>query len=162
MTEHTPRNGQELNSLLANAHIVMPHYSSNGGASDLYGPDQVPYTPINAVYPTSTTIYSPNNNTTPFTLESSQMAIHYQPNSTNLAAGLSQRSTVAQPEYLASQPSMQRRSYANRAALSRGSRTLIATEDQDSVNRETMLSEPVSPGLEGYPDVKEFDALMVR
>jgi hypothetical protein len=162
MTEHTPRNGQELNSLLANAHMVMPHYSSNGGAGHIYGPSQVPYTIINAVYPTYTTTYSPNNNTTHFTAESSQMAIRYQQNSTNLVASLSQRSTVAQPQHVASQSSMQQYSYANRAALLRDSYSLIDTEDQDSVNRETMLSEPLSPVLEGYPDVNEFDVLMVR
>jgi hypothetical protein len=39
---------------------------------------------------------------------------------------------------------------------------MVDTEDQDSVNRDTMLSEPVSPILEGYPDVKEFDLLMRR
>jgi hypothetical protein len=162
MTEYTPRNGQELNSLLANAHMVLPHYSSNGGASYIYGNGHVPYTAINAVYPTYTTIYSLNNNTTHFTPESSQMALHYQQNSTNLAASLSQRSTVPQPQYLASQSSMQQYSYANRAALSRGPYSLIDTEDQDSVNRESMLSEPISSVLEGYPDVNEFDVLMAR
>ena len=162
MTEYTPRSGQELNPLLANAHMVMPHYSSNGGASYLYGPSQVPYTAINAVYPTYATTYSPNNNTTHFIPESSQMAIHYQQHSTNLAASLSQRSTVAQPQYLTSQSSMQQYSYANRAALSRDSYSLIDTEDQDSANRESMLSEPISPVLEGYPDVNEFDVLMAR
>jgi hypothetical protein len=63
---------------------------------------------------------------------------------------------------LTSPPSMQQYSYANRAALSRDSYSLIDTEGQDSVNRETMLSEPLSPVLEGYPDVNEFDALIVR
>jgi hypothetical protein len=114
MTEYTPRNGQEPNSLLANAHMVLPHYSSNGGASYIYSNGHVPYTAINAVYPTYTTAYSPNNNITHFTPEGSQMAIQYQQNSINLAVSLSQRSTVAQPQYLASQPSMQQYTYANR------------------------------------------------
>ena len=162
MTEYTPRNGQELNSLLADAHMVMPPYSSNGGASYIYLPGQVSYTAANAVYPTYTTIYSPNSNTTHFKRESSQMTIHYQQNSTNLAASLSQRSTVAQPHHLPSHPPTQQHSYANRAALSRDSYSLIDTEDQDSVNKDTMLSEPVSPVLEGYPDVNEFDVLMAR
>ena len=82
------------------------------------------------------------------------MAIQYQQNSINLAVSLSQ--------YLASQSSMQQYSYANRAALTRDSYSLIDTEDQDSVNRESMLSEPISPVLEGYPDINEFDVLMAR
>lgn len=35
-------------------------------------------------------------------------------------------------------------------------------ESQDSFNQDTMLSEPMVPPLEGYPDVKEFDELMKR
>lgn len=36
------------------------------------------------------------------------------------------------------------------------------TERQDSENENTMLSEPVVPALEGYPDVHDFDELMKR
>jgi hypothetical protein len=162
MAEHTPRNGQELNSLLANAHIAMPHYPSDGGASYIYGNGQIPYTNVNAVYPVYTTSYSPNNTTAYFTAESSQMGLHYQQTSSHLAASLSQPRTVAQTQYLPSRPSTQRYSYANRAALRQDSYSMVDTEDQDSVNRDTMLSEPVSPVLEGYPDVKEFDLLMRR
>lgn len=35
-------------------------------------------------------------------------------------------------------------------------------EDQESRNEGTMLSEPVMPQLDGFPDVKEFDQLMQR
>lgn len=35
-------------------------------------------------------------------------------------------------------------------------------ECQDSRNEGTMLSEPVVPPLDGFPDVKEFDQLMQR
>lgn len=35
-------------------------------------------------------------------------------------------------------------------------------EDQESRNEGTMLSEPVMPPLDGFPDVKEFDQLMQR
>ena len=35
-------------------------------------------------------------------------------------------------------------------------------ESQESVNQESMLSEPIVPALDGYPDVKEFDDLMKR
>jgi hypothetical protein len=33
-------------------------------------------------------------------------------------------------------------------------------ESQDSRNEDTMLSEPIIPPLEGFPDVKEFDRLV--
>lgn len=35
-------------------------------------------------------------------------------------------------------------------------------ESQDSRNEGTLLSEPVVPPLDGFPDVKEFDQLMQR
>lgn len=35
-------------------------------------------------------------------------------------------------------------------------------ESQESRNEGTMLSEPVMPPLDGFPDVKEFDQLMQR
>lgn len=35
-------------------------------------------------------------------------------------------------------------------------------ESQESRNEGTMLSEPVVPALDGFPDVKEFDQLMQR
>lgn len=35
-------------------------------------------------------------------------------------------------------------------------------ESQESRNESTMLSEPVVPSLDGFPDVKEFDQLMQR
>lgn len=37
---------------------------------------------------------------------------------------------------------------------------LQETEEQDSVNRESGMSEPIEPALEGYPNVDEFDDLM--
>jgi hypothetical protein len=35
-------------------------------------------------------------------------------------------------------------------------------ESQESFNQDSMLSEPIIPSLDGYPDVKEFDELMRR
>lgn len=39
---------------------------------------------------------------------------------------------------------------------------MMETEDQDSMNREDMRSEPVEPPLTGYPKVEDFDDLMKR
>ena len=162
MTEYTPRNGQELNSLLANTHMVIPHYSSTGDANYIYSDGQVPYTTLNAVYPTYTNTYSPSDHAAHFEPENSRMAFHYQQNPSHLATSLTQSRTHTTPQYLQSRSSTQRCSYANRAVLQHESQSIIETEDQDSFNRESMRSEPVSPPLEGYPDVKEFDHLMRR
>lgn len=162
MTEYTPGDGQEVNSLLTDAPMVVPHYPSNEGASYVYSNGQVPYTHVNAVYPTYTARYSPNNDMPHFIPENSQMAVEYHQNSSHLTGSLTQPRTLAQTEYPASRSSTHRYSYANRAALQQDYYSMVDTEEQDSVNRESMLSEPVSPVLEGYPDVKEFDVLMRR
>jgi hypothetical protein len=162
MAEYTPRNGQELNTLLANAHMVTPNYSSNSSASYLYSNSQVPYTTINAVYPTYAATYSPTNAEVHFPPDTSQMPLHYQKTSSDLASNLSQPHSLVQTHYQPPQPPTQRYSYVNRAAFHQDSYSMIETEDQDSVNRDTMLSEPVSPLLEGYPDVKDFDLLIRR
>ncbi|EFE39336.1 hypothetical protein TRV_05928, partial [Trichophyton verrucosum HKI 0517] len=38
----------------------------------------------------------------------------------------------------------------------------VEIEAQESCNEQTVLSEPVIPALEGFPDVREFDQLMKR
>lgn len=161
MAEYTPRNGQELNTLLANAHMVTPNYSSNSNATYFYGNGHLPYTTINPVYPTYATAYSPTSAEVHFAPETSQMPLRYQKPS-HLPSSLSQPHTVVQPQYQPPRPSTQRHSYANRAVFPQDSYLMIETEDQDSVNRDTMLSEPVCPALEGYPDVKDFDLLIRR
>jgi hypothetical protein len=35
-------------------------------------------------------------------------------------------------------------------------------ESQDSINENTMLSEPINPPLDGFPHVEDFDRLMER
>ena len=161
MADYTLRNGQELNSLLTNTHMVTPNYSSNSNASYLYSNSQVPYTTINTVYPTYASTYSPTSAEVDFASETSQMPLHYQKNSP-VASSLSQPHTVVPTQYQPPRPSTHRYSYSNRAVLPQDSYSMIETEDQDSVNRDTMLSEPVSPALEGYPDVKDFDLLIRR
>src|SRR2546430_1953199 len=132
MTGHNPRNGQELNSLLANADMVMPHYSGNGAESYIYSNGPVPYTAINPIYPAYSTAYPPDNGAVQFAPENSQMAVHYQQNSSHLATSLSQFRTHAQPQNLPSTPSTQRYSYATRATHQQDPYSIIETEDQDS------------------------------
>lgn len=159
MTEYTLRNGQEVNSLLPDAHMVVPLYSSNEGASYIYSNSQVPYTQVNAVYPAYTTS---NNNMPHFIPENPQMAVQYHQNSSHLTGGLTQPPTFAQTQYPAARSSTHRYAYTNRATLQQDYYSMVDTEEQDSANRESMLSEPVSPVLEGYPDVNEFNVLMRR
>jgi hypothetical protein len=46
--------------------------------------------------------------------------------------------------------------------MARDNTTMDNTECQESENEDTMLSEPVVPPLDGYPNVHEFDDLMKR
>ena len=163
MTEYTPRNSQDLNPLLASSHLVMSHNSNNSGASYMYNNSQIPYTTINTLYPTYTTTYSPSHSTTPFPTESSHMALQYQQSSAHYSTTLSQQRTLAQSQYLPTRTSSnQRYCYSNRSAMGQDAYSLADTEEQTSFNENSMLSEPVVPPLEGYPDVQEFDQLMRR
>lgn len=163
MTEYTPRNGQDLNPLLTSSHLVMSHYSNDNNASYMYSNGQIPYTAINTLYPTYATAYPPSHSTTQFPAHSSQMALQYQQSSSHYPTALSQQRSLAQSQYLSPRSAAaQRYSYANRAAMGQETHALAETEDQTSINQETMLSEPVEPALDGYPDVHEFDRLMRR
>lgn len=163
MTEYTPRNGQDLNPLLASSHLVMSHCSNNNGASYMYSNGQIPYTTISTLYPSYPTTYSQSHTSAQFSPETSQMALQYQQNSTHFSPAYSSQRSIAQNPYLPSRnTSTQRFSYANRATMGQDAYTMADTEDQTSFNQDSMLSEPVVPALEGYPDVKAFDQLMRR
>lgn len=68
------------------------------------------------------------------------------------------------------QPSFQDPRYLNtprymgaaRSFMPPGDSVDFGVESQESVNEESMLSEPVTPPLAGFPNVEEFDDLMRR
>ena len=55
-----------------------------------------------------------------------------------------------------------RHGYGGRHGFGHEGYVVQETEDQDSFNDISMSSEPVVPSLEGYPDVKDFDKLILE
>lgn len=142
----------------------LPHYQTSTGFSCLSGNHQIQYSPVNSTYSS----YSPT-----FFSNGSQAAIHWP----SANAGPVQYSVRPPPRSatLPSQPRIQSRSgyYASSTQHPRPSHLnlrssmpldvlLMDTEDQDSSNRDTMLSEPIEPVLPGYPKVEDFDELMQK
>lgn len=87
-----------------------------------------------------------------------QLSPHYSPGPSNQpmsdqARLQSQPSQyIPQPRYLQSPRYLPLRDALNETQI----------ESQESRNESTMLSEPVIPPLDGFPDVREFDQLMKR
>lgn len=143
---------------------IMPHYQSPGGFSCISNNHQMQYSPVNSTYSS----YSPA-----YLSGGAQGAIHWPSSNT----GPAQYSVRPPPRSatLPSQPRIQSRSgyYGSTSQTQRLSHLslrsnvpldfiLMETEDQDSCNRESMLSEPIEPALSGYPKVEDFDNLMKR
>jgi hypothetical protein len=163
---YAPRSSQDYNTFSYDQHLAMPHYSNGSGLSYLYPNGQIQYQTVSTpcstfppAYastpgPSGTSMYMPTSSGHPFhyfptnarvppTLPSQSRAYPVSSNYTTTSAhrSLSQHQRLASPhEYI----------------------PMDGTECQDSPNQDTMLSEPIVPPLDGYPDVQEFDELMKR
>ncbi|KIV92858.1 hypothetical protein PV10_04122 [Exophiala mesophila] len=90
-------------------------------------------------------------------------SLHY-PGTTMRAPTLpSQSRPLSTRSYFSSPMSLDRSAHPQQlCSMPQEYAQLDLTEDQDSGNSKTMLSEPVHPALEGFPDVHAFDNLMDR
>ncbi|KAL2424434.1 hypothetical protein ABEF94_010941 [Exophiala dermatitidis] len=166
MTDYAPRSSQDYNTFFPDPHVAVSPYSNGNGINYLYGNGQVQYQAVSApcqayatAFPSSqgtlsNPVYMPNgsghhvqypvtNNRVPTVPSQSRALPHetYYP------------TTSSDPRSAAHQP---------RLVPPRDFSQMDSTECQESPNEDTMLSEPVMPPLEGYPDVHEFDSLMKR
>jgi hypothetical protein len=173
MTEYAPRGSQDQNTFFPNSQLAMSQYSTGNGINYFYNHGQIPYPTVNGSYSSYPTNYLPShNNATTTTTSSSSM---YMPNTSPMAMPYqllpparpsmqSQSRSLSYPYHagtLATQrapPQRSRLSHASDFNLN----PMTEIEDQDSFNSDSMLSEPLVPAMEGYPDVKEFDELMRR
>ena len=165
MTEYAPRGSQDQNTFYSNPHFAMSHYP-NG--SYYYNGGQIQYPTGNGSYSTYSQSYLPTQNghsASMYMPTTSSMGMHYQTLPPT-------RDMLPQQPRGMSYSSYQSPTLPSRRQTSQHPRLAIGTdlnlnpmadiESQDSINQDTMLSEPVVPALEGYPDVKEFDDLMKR
>lgn len=171
MTEYAPRSSQDHNSVYSGTQFGMSHYSNGNGMPYFYSNGQIQYPTVNPSYPAYSQSYQqpqhghPNPSTSMYmsTTSSMGMPYHSQPPSRGVIAKHSRTMPYpSYPSYAASTLPTQRQPPPPR--LSTGTELnlhpMADIESQDSVNRDTMLSEPIVPALDGYPDVKAFDELL--
>ncbi|KAL2415348.1 hypothetical protein ABEF91_004990 [Exophiala dermatitidis] len=166
MTDYAPRSSQDYNTFFPNPHVAVSPYSNGNGINYLYGNGQVQYQAVSApcqayatTFPSSqgtlsTPVYMPNG---------SGHHVQY-PVTNNRVPTLPSQSRALPHETYYPTTSSDPRSAAHQPRLvpPRDFSQMDSTECQESPNEDTMLSEPVMPPLEGYPDVHEFDSLMKR
>ena len=169
MTEYAPRSSQDYNPFPYDQHLAMPHYSNGNGISGLsylYGNGQISHQSTSA--PCST--YSPTYVSTPgisvaghyISPSSGHQFQYFSPNTRVPATLPSQSRAYPMSSSYVTSSGHRSLSHHQRLAPPREYSSMDGTECQDSPNQETMLSEPVVPSLEGFPDVHEFDDLMKR
>ncbi|OCT45644.1 hypothetical protein CLCR_01528 [Cladophialophora carrionii] len=164
MTEYAPRSSQDYNSFPYNQHLSMSHYSNGNGLSYLYGNGQIQYPPVNPQCPTYSPSYAPSQGTSTIPLympTTSGHQLQYSLANTRIPPTLPSQSRPY-PSHYVSSSTHRASSHHQRLASPRDYSSMDGTECQDSPNQDTMLSEPVVPPLDGYPDVHEFDELMKR
>lgn len=166
MTEfYAPRSSQDYNLFPYNQHLAMPHYSNGNGLSYIYDNGQIPYQTVNTPCSTYPRPYASSHGTSPTTLYISNGLAHHSQYS--LASRIpptlpsQSRAYPMIPQY---GPSSGHRTSSQhpRVTVIQEYSPMDCTECQDSPNEATMLSEPLLPPLEGYPDVHEFDEMVKR
>ena len=160
MAEYASRSSQDLNDFYSLPNVG--HYSAlTPSMSYIYGSGTHNYQPATTSYPTFSTSYlstTGSSGVAPFYLAPSSMSgFSNQPGRayTLPSQGRLLGSTYHQQSIPSRPQEVQLRSPLHDLLA-------LETEDQDSPNEDTQLSEPIIPALEGYPNVKAFDELMVR
>lgn len=166
MTEYAPASGRDRNTYYSNPHLVTPHYTNGNGVNYFYPQGQLQL-PATGTYAACTPMYTSSPQPGP-------QSPMYMPNHSSAGVPYSlappPRHYPAQPRTLSYPPyhtgvvptqrgmvtHQLRRAYNPDLALAH----VNEIESQESINEDSMLSEPIVPVLEGYPDVAEFDQLM--
>jgi hypothetical protein len=168
MTDYQPRGSQDQNSFYTNPHTGMSHYSSGSGVNYFYNNGQIQYSTVNGSYPSYSAPYSPAQNgssTSMYIPATSSMAMQYQNLPPTRCPIPQQPRIMSYAPYQSSTLPTQRQAHPH-PRVSLGAELnlnpMADIESQDSINQDTMLSEPMVPPLDGYPNVKEFDELMKR
>ena len=164
MTEYAPRSSQDYNSFPYNQHLAMSHYSHGNGLSYLYN-GQIGYQTVNSPCSTYSSNYASGHgiSTTPHYMPTpSGHQYQYSLANTRVPPSLPSQSRAypMNSQYITT--TQRSSSHQQRLTSPREYCPMDGIECQDSPNQGTMLSEPVVPALEGYPDVNEFDELMKR
>lgn len=169
MTEYAPRSSQDLNPLFtsSHSHMALSHCSHNSGVNYVYGNNPVTYQTVGPPYPafSAPCVPSQHGSTNAIYLPPSSIALQYHPSPPRVSTLPSQTRLLNGPAFYSSNDTgaaQQSQEFELRTPWIQDSLMMFETESQDSTNAETMMSEPVVPPLEGYPNVQEFDNLMTQ
>ena len=165
MTDYAPRSSQDYNSFPYNQHLAMPHYSNGNGLSYLYGNGQIQYQTVSTPCSTYLPSYGSGQETSTAPVYMPTTAgnqYHFPLTSTRVPTLPSQSRAYPTSTHYFPASAHRTSTHHPRLAPPRDHSSMDCTEPQESPNGDTMLSEPVLPPLEGYPDVREFDELMKR
>lgn len=165
MTEHAATSGQTRNSFYTNPHLVTPHYSNGNGVNYFYPSGQVQYPSTSGSYP----IYHPNylpsaSTTTIYMPSSSSMSLQYPLEPPRRPSNQPQSRTLSLLPHQSAPIPAQRSAAYHQGRLTYGAEMSVTgaaeIESQDSINEDTMLSEPIIPELDGYPVANAFDGIV--
>lgn len=163
MTDYAARNAsQDYNLCFPNQHLGMSHYSNGNGINYLYYNGQVQYQPVNSSCSSYSNGYIPSQSTPSSPLympTASVLALQYQ--SVRAPTLPSQSRPLPRPYYTTTS-SGERNTGPQNSCSTHEVVVMEMTEEQNSPNADTMLSEAITPPLPGFPDVHEFDELMRR
>ncbi|ERF77076.1 hypothetical protein EPUS_06294 [Endocarpon pusillum Z07020] len=161
MTSYTPpRSSQDLNHFMASPSLAIPHYTNNDNNYNYSPhPQYENVSPTHSTYAAS--FISSQHQDTHYLSENLQMAAQYPYSTPLLNNGAYHHRPLAQTtpyslQQLSQHPLAQSPRYSNHHDPYQHS----DVESQESANERTMLSEPVLPPLDGFPDIKEFDRLI--
>jgi len=165
MSGYRRRNNQGHESYLVNQQLGMPGTYVNGESSEFGYNGSSPYSFSQQSFSSYTSQFgSPFGQ--PLNVSSSMPQLNPQ----YISPGQSIPQTSSQSHMLTQELQHQSQRYLSQAHYLHSPRYLplhetfheAEIESQESCNENTMLSEPVVPPLEGFPDVREFDQLMKR
>ncbi|KAK5191831.1 hypothetical protein LTR92_008412 [Exophiala xenobiotica] len=166
MTDYAPRSSQDYNTFFHNQQLAMSHYSNGNGLNYFYGNGQIQYQTVDTPCPAFSTTFNPAQGTHSSPLYMANVSgppIQYSVPSNRVPTLPSQSRALPQSSYYTTSSSNHRTApHHTRLMPPRDCSHIDGTECQDSPNEDTMLSEPVLPPLEGYPNVGDFDELMKR
>lgn len=158
-----PRSGQDLNPFMACSPLTMPHYANTDSARYNY-PLQPHHGGLFPLYSAHATPFtSSQTEELQYLSEHLPMTPQYPYDTSILGSTASPHRPLAQHaacsiQQLSPHPFSHGLPYPHPHDLFQ----LPEVESQDSVNEDTMRSEPVLPPLSGFPEVRDFDRLINR
>jgi hypothetical protein len=156
MTDYTPqRSSQDLNHLMVGPQLTMSHFTNH----DIVNYNYIAHPHYESCSPTYPTFASPllssHYQGAQYLADTLQMAAQHQYGTPSYHRNPSQPGG-----YSFHQPPQQHLMQNSRYLTPCDSHPYEDIEGQESMNENTMLSEPCLPSLEGFPHVSDFDLLV--